>query len=604
MPTEEASYHLGQRVVAPMLLPYCDWVKQMATDLKLESLLFVARDGQLPYLLIIENLKQPLPFEVHYCYAGSRTSWYPCIPHLLPKSILKTRIKNEYHSVANTCKALGIPREVNTTFPHDKRLTTSEIDAFVDFLTSPSIRSQLREWSSPARERLLLYLRKFGVGVYKRCGLVDLGWHGRFQTALEQMLWNTPTDLFGLYFGLNENVDSQRRFSFAFGPKLKPHFLSFYPCVLETLCPADHPSVKGFTEEADPIFDTCLVAPKNIISAIHFGTLSGPSRQPIPLEKFIHSPPSFAIDVFSNFRFQHPFRSDSDEAFVRRHKLKDAVQLLLNPKRSLHSWHWPQVNLVTSGLPTLGLVHSKKFQYSSVFLHLQQRFLRCLKYLFTFFQYISVQFLPDRSNLVSFDVFDTLIYRQSGVPNSVFQLMESQTGIPGLAKTRKAAELYLARIKGNGEVTLDSIYTYLMQKFPEINWAPLKDLELAIESEQLRSSPRGMKSLEKYRGKGYQILLISDMYLPGSWIEAQLKRMEIMKEGDRLFVSSELQCTKSEGQLFREVREAYSLLRWRHFGDNLHTDVYKAMRAGLYATWLPHSFTSSLKSFARTLRSH
>jgi predicted HAD superfamily hydrolase len=198
-----------------------------------------------------------------------------------------------------------------------------------------------------------------------------------------------------------------------------------------------------------------------------------------------------------------------------------------------------------------------------------------------------------RYELVSYDIFDTLFYRRCGGFFKVFEKLEEKTGIDGFAQLRKGTEVRLL-MKLQREISLEEIYRALDELLPAHDWEAIRKLELEIEEANLAVSARGRRSLQKARGTGARIVFLSDMYLSERWIQEQLRRHSIWQEGDLLFVSSESGSTKRSGELYEIVKSKFPGLSWKHYGDNLMSDVLSAYRSGITAQWLPHSYFRSI----------
>ena len=196
-------------------------------------------------------------------------------------------------------------------------------------------------------------------------------------------------------------------------------------------------------------------------------------------------------------------------------------------------------------------------------------------------------------DLISFDIFDTLFYRRCGGFFKVFERLEEQSGIDGLAQLRKSTEVQLLH-QLQREISFDEIYAALNQLKPEHDWETIKKRELELEEENIVVSNRAWQALQKARSRGATIIFLSDMYMNKKWIQEQLQSHSIWKEGDLLFVSSEAGSNKRSGKLFETVRKDFPGLKWKHSGDNLLSDVLSAYRLGITSIWLPHSYLRSI----------
>lgn len=199
-------------------------------------------------------------------------------------------------------------------------------------------------------------------------------------------------------------------------------------------------------------------------------------------------------------------------------------------------------------------------------------------------------------DLVSFDVFDTLLLRPFREPADLFYLLGMRLSIPDFRHLRIEAE-HLARKEdvrrgGSGEVTLEKIWRILSA----MTGADAKEgqrAEMELERQYCQANPYFIPILERLRGEGKRLLLVSDMYLESDFIR-QLLKEKGLGAFDGCFVSCQQGRSKWRGDLYQEVRGSIER-KWTdggdcravHVGDNLHADVRMAERAGFAAFWYP-----------------
>ncbi|WP_220791781.1 hypothetical protein [Gluconacetobacter dulcium] len=190
--------------------------------------------------------------------------------------------------------------------------------------------------------------------------------------------------------------------------------------------------------------------------------------------------------------------------------------------------------------------------------------------------------LIDRSEVVSFDVFETLVWRIYQYPVDLFAHIEESCGAPKFREERQTAEMRarsLARVAGRDEVTLDEIY----QQLP----AALRKYKQIEIDQEIASCYRDdwMYNIYSYAlSKGKRIVLASDMYLPETVIKTILSNAGY-DNYERLFLSSVTLHPKATGLLFRDLIDyaqvpANKIL---HIGDNNHSDFVMPQAAGLQA---------------------
>ena len=201
----------------------------------------------------------------------------------------------------------------------------------------------------------------------------------------------------------------------------------------------------------------------------------------------------------------------------------------------------------------------------------------------------------ESAEVVSFDVFDTLLLRKVLQPVDVFRRMELELGPEGSGfcewrieaereARRRAPESYL------GEVTYEEIYDVLCEA--DTFWAgrrsELMAQELEIENDVTMAHPLGQALFARARALGRRIVLLSDMYLPESVIEELLRNNGYAGAFD-LYVSNVSRQSKGQGALFQTVLDELGCRpdQVLHIGDNEHADYKMANKAGWRAVHVP-----------------
>lgn len=183
-------------------------------------------------------------------------------------------------------------------------------------------------------------------------------------------------------------------------------------------------------------------------------------------------------------------------------------------------------------------------------------------------------------DVVTFDIFDTLIKRDVPYPTDIFTLLEEKLDIKGFKSLRIQAERNARRTSQNKEVTLNEIYDKLSSI---VNYQEIKEAEKQIEIEECVTN---LDILPFYKEclQNKKVLLITDMYLDRDTIEAILNKSELGGYYS-LIISNEVNCVKSDGSLFEFVLNHYNLKRPNviHFGNSMKADFLGAKKAGLQA---------------------
>ncbi len=185
----------------------------------------------------------------------------------------------------------------------------------------------------------------------------------------------------------------------------------------------------------------------------------------------------------------------------------------------------------------------------------------------------------EKYDVVSFDIFDTLLKRNVQKPTDVFNYMESQLLIPEFAKKRIAAEKQAREESNKNEITLKDIYEKMSDSYEVEELEAESDL-LIVNDEMLQVFYECIKHKE--------VVLISDMYLPEEFIVDILKREGIVGY-KKLFLSSTINKTKSSGELFEYVINnlAIDVEKIVHIGDSFKSDYLMPQKLGIKAIHIP-----------------
>lgn len=199
----------------------------------------------------------------------------------------------------------------------------------------------------------------------------------------------------------------------------------------------------------------------------------------------------------------------------------------------------------------------------------------------------------DGYEYVSFDIFDTLVTRTFTRPKDVFRDMEARLvgdhpGLAGFARARIEAELDCRKKDDfRSEVTLQEIYAELARRLglDDGMRARLQQLELELEQACIVVNRDAQRLLERARGGSGKILFLSDIYLPHEFIRGLLDEHGLIRDGDRLYVSSQIGKMKASGGLFEHVLQENAIepRRMCHIGDNPQSDVGMPSRLGIAA---------------------
>ena len=204
--------------------------------------------------------------------------------------------------------------------------------------------------------------------------------------------------------------------------------------------------------------------------------------------------------------------------------------------------------------------------------------------------------------LASFDIFDTTLIRKCGNPGNIFYILAHKLYPSDKAKRddfllwRKGAESEARKRAPGKDVTIEEIYnSEEIAGFAEYTSAQLIEAEKCIEAENLIANPAIKETICKKREEGYIICFISDMYLPSDFLKKVLEKEGCIGHDEQVYVSCEYNARKSNGALYKKLKEELKPQQWEHFGDHAVSDVKMAKQNGIKATKVNTDFTTAEK---------
>jgi GT2 family glycosyltransferase/FMN phosphatase YigB (HAD superfamily)/glycosyltransferase involved in cell wall biosynthesis len=209
----------------------------------------------------------------------------------------------------------------------------------------------------------------------------------------------------------------------------------------------------------------------------------------------------------------------------------------------------------------------------------------------------------DSKEIVSFDIFDTLISRPLINPDHLFSLLEINLDKIFKAKTnylqiRKQAE-EIARTQLKREVGYSDIYNTMLQEnlleAQIIKAARSAEFEFELEL----SCPREtMIAIYKDAiSKKKKVILVSDMYLEKEQIQQLLEKNGIRNYA-QLYLSSDVLKRKDNGLMWDYLieKEKINSKNFIHIGDNEHSDIQLTVDKGFVSYHVMSSVNMFLNS--------
>lgn len=200
-------------------------------------------------------------------------------------------------------------------------------------------------------------------------------------------------------------------------------------------------------------------------------------------------------------------------------------------------------------------------------------------------------------DIISFDIFDTLIFRPFSEPSDLFYILGQKLNYMDFKRIRVEAE-WQAREKmfkktGLYEVGLGEIWEQVSLN-TGIDASVGMQLELETELDLCYANPFMLRVFDSIRDSKKRIIITTDMYLPENFLHKLL-----IKNGyhgyEKLFLSRDYGKSKENGKLFTVVKETYGEeLRFAHVGDNVNSDIKQSKKQGYRAFYYPNVNANSL----------
>ena len=175
---------------------------------------------------------------------------------------------------------------------------------------------------------------------------------------------------------------------------------------------------------------------------------------------------------------------------------------------------------------------------------------------------LKLNIIDENIKVVSFDIFDTLVFRPFCEPTDLFSLLSERIAFKLQSKDhlelkqlridaeQRARELQHIKNPSLEDITIDDVY----DAFKEISNYDDKTIDI-IKNEEInlelkycyqRKFTKDLFDLALYMGK--KVIITSDMYLHQDTLELLLEKQNF-KGYSNIYVSSELNLTKASGNL-------------------------------------------------------
>lgn len=194
--------------------------------------------------------------------------------------------------------------------------------------------------------------------------------------------------------------------------------------------------------------------------------------------------------------------------------------------------------------------------------------------------------------IISFDIFDTLVKRDVLMPKDIFDLVEKEYNkthenkIKNFRKIRVQAEQLARQQSTQEEIEFEDIYKCI--NLASTVKDELKQLEIQIELKYCVPNYLLRPIFNRLIKEGKKIVLVSDMYLPQVVVEQILHKCGYTGYF-RLYLSSTVKLQKAKGHLYDYVVKDLNVAANKivHIGDGRITDYVKPLLHGLKVVHVP-----------------
>lgn len=185
----------------------------------------------------------------------------------------------------------------------------------------------------------------------------------------------------------------------------------------------------------------------------------------------------------------------------------------------------------------------------------------------------------DKANVISFDVFDTLLFRKVNTPETIFDLIGNHFDIYGFRKLRideqnRASRIAYQKIKAP-HADMNEIYDALSEHSEiDVDWQEVKAFEIQAEKDALTANREMLEIFRYAKNQNKRVVATSDMYLLAATLGEILESCGY-NGFDHIYCSADEHKAKFSKDLFECVAEkentAYENIL--HIGDSQSADV-------------------------------
>ncbi|MBP0965274.1 MAG: glycosyltransferase [Oscillospiraceae bacterium] len=223
---------------------------------------------------------------------------------------------------------------------------------------------------------------------------------------------------------------------------------------------------------------------------------------------------------------------------------------------------------------------------------------------YRWFEDIKAAIADEKTECVSFDIFDTLTVRPFWIPTDLFYMMNGYfMEVAGanadidfaqirIESERSCREKFRLLHPSFDDITIDEIYGEMAERYcfsPEL-CRKMKEKEIELELRFCKPRRVGAQLFRMALDMGKRVVLTSDMYLDRGTVERILENNGITGY-ERLYLSSEKRLGKWSGRLFKCLLDDVDISPERvvHIGDNWASDIEMPRSLGMSSFHLDRS---------------
>ena len=211
----------------------------------------------------------------------------------------------------------------------------------------------------------------------------------------------------------------------------------------------------------------------------------------------------------------------------------------------------------------------------------------------------------DMHDIISFDIFDTIIMRKVLTPSRIFDIVERELREMGMdfpfKEERTLAE---QRLTSAGACpNIDEIYAEMVRSaaIDQKKAQMIKNLEFETEKKFIVPRKTMIVALQYAQTHGKTVLLLADTYYGKDQLKELLQCCSINIADENIIVSCDTRKSKSAGTLYEYYQNQVGGGSQLHIGDDKDADLIMASRYGIDAYYVMSANNMLLKSSLSSL---